>query len=280
MDECYSATDRSHKFTLVRFEKKTRKSAVKKFMSYASNKYGIVSSEIVGYDGITANNTSNELYMHVGFQILIQFKTNMNPLFSFWIKSPDLRGGGILETYLRNDRPINRDGINGGGGVLMFDVVKKRKAMEAAPAEEESVPEALAVFEEFEASVLTALENIREDEAEFRRQENLELEESLSRGVIPPPTGGVYFAWSPCLMCMKIGATRKEDPLIRLRQLSRYVTSPFVLSAWLPTPMPFRLEAAAHLHFKRQRMNSRGCGAGTEFFTVTAAEAGAYVGGV
>jgi hypothetical protein len=164
--------------------------------------------------------------------------------------------------------------------VSEFDVVKKRKAMEAAPAEEESAPEALAMFEEFEASVLSALERIGEDEDDFRRLELVEMEESFSKGEAMSSTGGVYFAWSPCLKCMKIGATRKEDPQVRLRQLSRYVTEPFTLSAWLPTATPFRLEAAAHLHFKPQRINSRGSGAGTEFFRIGAAAAAEYVGGM
>ena len=43
-----------------------------------------------------------------------------------------------------------------------FDVVKKRKAMEAGAGENDAT--ALAVFEEFEMSVLPALENIRLDE--------------------------------------------------------------------------------------------------------------------
>ena len=76
---------------------------------------------------------------------------------------------------------------------------------------------------------------------ENREREILELEESFAKGlVLQAPPGGVYFAWSDCLRCMKIGATRREDPQIRLRELSRYVTTPFVLRAWIPMPMPFR----------------------------------------
>jgi hypothetical protein len=52
----------------------------------------------------------------------------------------------------------------------------------------------------------------------------VESEESLASGEASPSTGGVYFAWSPSLRCMKISATRKEDPQVRLQQLSRYVT--------------------------------------------------------
>jgi hypothetical protein len=80
---------------------------------------------------------------------------------------------------------------------------------------------------------------------------------------------------------MKVGATHKESPQPRLQQLSRYVTSPFTLVAWLPSAAPFRLEAAAHLHFKEKRINAsletRRRAAGTEFFRISAAEAEEWV---
>lgn len=160
-----------------------------------------------------------------------------------------------------------------------YDVVKKRRMMESAPPEDESVPEALADFEEFEASVLPALERISLEEREFREREMLEMEEILaSGGVLAPLSGGVYFAWSPCLECMKIGATRRDDPSIRLRELSMQVTEPYHLVAWLPTPTPFKLEKAAHRHFDSQRINAaRGAGAGTEFFRIHSRQARAYV---
>ncbi len=161
-----------------------------------------------------------------------------------------------------------------------FDVVKKRIAMDAPEnAHEESAAEALAAFEAFEESVLPALERISMDEKEFREQELFDMEEMMAKGIHPPPSGGLYFAWSPCLQCMKIGATRREDPQIRLRELSRHVSSPYILSAWVPTPTPFRLEKTAHLHFKAQRINFKGSGAGTEFFRISSAEATGWSGG-
>ena len=168
----------------------------------------------------------------------------------------------------------------GDSDLFEFDVIKKRKAMDAPEnAHEENEPDALAVFEDFELSVLSALESIQADEEEFRRREMMEYEESVAEGIPIPPNGGVYFAWSQCLNCMKIGFTRKEDPKKRLRELSRYVTSPFTLAAWLPTPTPLRFEAVAHLHFKDKRINFRGSGAGTEFFRIDEAEAVTYVVG-
>jgi hypothetical protein len=158
-----------------------------------------------------------------------------------------------------------------------FDVVKKRKAMDAAPpSDEPDSPAALTAFEDFESSVLPALEKIKTSDDDDRRQELLILEDSIAKGIAIQPTGGVYFAWSDCLNCMKIGATRRETPAPRLRELSSYVTSPFKLIAWIPTPTPFRVEAQTHAHFGPKRI--RQAGAGTEFFRITDAEAMAYVG--
>lgn len=173
--------------------------------------------------------------------------------------------------YISWKSDIKKKIIDGGGShhSLDFDVVKKRRAMEApGAAEEVNNPEALAAFEEFEMSVLPALEQIRASDDDDRRQELLNLEVSIARGVAIPPSGGVYFAWSSCLKCMKIGATRRGDPQIRLRELSQYVTVPFTLTAWLPTPTPFRLEADVHKHFEEKRINTKGSGAGTEFFRI------------
>jgi hypothetical protein len=147
--------------------------------------------------------------------------------------------------------------------------------MDTAPAEEDDAddtsPSALAAFEDFERSVLPALESVKKADEVERNKELLELEDNLSKGLKISMTGGVYFAWSDCLNCMKIGATRREDPNLRLRELSRYVTSPFRLAAWLPTPTPFRLEAQTHAHFVAKRI--REAGAGTEFFRIGEEEA-------
>jgi hypothetical protein len=160
-----------------------------------------------------------------------------------------------------------------------YDVVKKRRAMDAVsptPAADDD-PDALSEFEDFERNVLPALEAILEDERNNQRKELEELEENISKGILPTTTGGVYFAWSSCLKCMKIGATRRDDPAIRLRELSRHVTTPFVLMGWIPTPTPFRRESVAHRHFVSKRI--RNAGAGTEFFHIGREEAEAYCGG-
>jgi hypothetical protein len=153
-----------------------------------------------------------------------------------------------------------------------FDVVKKRRAIDTAAALGPASPSAddsaaaLAAFEDFESSVLPALERIKADEDNHRHLELLQLEDDVAKGTPIVAAGGVYFAWSPCLQCTKIGATRRDTPGPRLRELSRHVTAPFALTGWIPTPTPFRLESVAHAHFAARRI--REAGAGTEFFRI------------
>ena len=186
----------------------------------------------------------------------------------------------ILRTASRSlDEEVKCKGDPTPSESLEFDVVKKRKAMDdPINSGDTTSAEALAAFEEFELNVLPAIERIQADEDIVRRMEILQMEDDMLNGIFTA-TGGVYFAWSDCLRCMKVGATRKDSPVHRLRELSRHVTSPFTLAAWLPTRTPFRLEAAAHAHFRDKRINTRngGSGAGTEFFHITADEAEEWV---
>ena len=153
-----------------------------------------------------------------------------------------------------------------------FDVVKKRKRMEASEETYDPCPDALAQFHEFEEHTLPALLAVHANDIAHRANEIKEFEDDVfSRR--PLPIGGVYFARSPAINALKIGATRRPGPEARLRELSRYVPTPFELVAWVPTDRPFELERRVHAHFAKQRIHASG--ACTEFFTVddTAARA-------
>jgi hypothetical protein len=101
VDECYTTIDRALKYTLIRLKTKNRDTALRKFMTYCSQKYAIVEQEIFGYHSVSANSVSSELYEHPAFRVLVQHKTESRACFSGWIEAPGLRGGGILASYLR-----------------------------------------------------------------------------------------------------------------------------------------------------------------------------------
>jgi len=162
-----------------------------------------------------------------------------------------------------------------------FDVVKKRRLMSESTAAEDDDPEALRWFEEFEASVLDALTGISQDYQKQRYQEFLETENDLCNG-IPPQKGMFYVAVSRAVQrgggvyIPKLGATRRNNPMTRLKELSRTVPYAFELVYAIATFTPFKLEAEIHLHFDARRIKERG-GASTEFFNVDLGEIGEYL---
>jgi hypothetical protein len=160
-----------------------------------------------------------------------------------------------------------------------FDVVKKRRRMTES-ANGENDPDALRQFEEFETSVLSALTKISQDYQKQKCQELLEAEDD-QYNTVPPQTGMFYVAVSRAVLrgsvyIPKLGATRRSDPMIRLRELSKNVPYAFELVYCIPTLTPFRLEAEIHRHFDAHRIRERE-GACTEFFDIDLKVVGEYL---
>jgi len=155
-----------------------------------------------------------------------------------------------------------------------YDVVKKRRMMDAGNDDDQTCPDALQQFEEFESSVLPALLEMDKDDRQTRHNEMLQMEQDLCSGV-KPVSGGVYVAMSNAVKYPKIGATRRAHPSGRLQELSRYVPSPFKAIFWVPSMLPFKTEADIHRHFNSLRIREKG--ACTEFFDVDIATVGEYL---
>jgi hypothetical protein len=176
----------------------------------------------------------------------------------------------VRQTYIKpSTEALFRKRIGVAKDMTEFDVVKKRRLMEEAIARgdggsNDDSPEALAAFEEFEASTLHALTAIHDDELLNYTREATEMAES---GVAYGTSGGVYFAVTEALPgYIKIGCTRRHDPMLRIGELSRCVPIPFNLMRWIPTSNPFGLEAMIHKFFAAKRVRNKG--AGTEFFAM------------
>ena len=135
----------------------------------------------------------------------------------------------------------------------------------ASDHNDDTCPLALQQFEEFEAHVLDALFNVSQDYQALRLNELLELEEAVQTGT-PPAVGLVYVAVSECIKHPKIGATRRSDPVERMKELSKSVPSPFECRMYVRTKTPFKLESQIHKHFDAQRIKKKG--ACTEFFDI------------
>ena len=98
-------------------------------------------------------------------------------------------------------------------------------------------------------------------------------EQSSSALVVRQEMGYVYAAWNPLFPdLIKIGATMRAFPIIRVDELSSWagVPEPFQLVASITTPDPFALERELHRHFESVRKYGRK----KEFFLVTKEEIG------
>ena len=172
------------------------------------------------------------------------------------------------------------EAIEGSPRLDEFDVIKKRRQMTESTTGEND-PDALGQFEAFEASVLDALTNISRDYQQQRYNEFLEAETDLCNG-IPPQKGMFYVAICRTVVGVggkpipKLGGTRRSDPMIRLKELSRSVPYHFELVFGIATFTPFKIEADVHRHFDAHRIRERK-GACTEFFDVDLDTIGQYL---
>ena len=139
-----------------------------------------------------------------------------------------------------------------------YDVVKAIKHVQQSDASMEEINI------EFSDEVIAALDYVSLRDVEFREQDT-----SMERKF-----GYVYAAWNvffPDLI--KIGATRRHSPYIRVRELSGAgVPDDFILIAAIPTLDPFKLESEIHNHFASRRRAGRH----REFFKITKDEVSAY----
>ena len=150
------------------------------------------------------------------------------------------------------------------------DVVKKRKQMDKAESsvEDTFTTEGFAHFLAFERNTKMALLRAIQDDDVKTRTLELELTGSTATsGTGSKGTqGGVYVAKSADIDAFKIGATLRSDPQLRLNELSRLVSVPFLLMLWIPSTKPFKLERAVHKFFDEFRV--RIPNVSTEFFTI------------
>jgi hypothetical protein len=86
VDECYTATWRESKYTLLHLQRmhRLRRSGMDKIMQRIHCNFNIVTSEIFGFDSLSSNSKSDgELLNHPGFRIMVE-KANKEPIDLGW----------------------------------------------------------------------------------------------------------------------------------------------------------------------------------------------------
>jgi hypothetical protein len=89
VEECYTATWRESKYTLIRVNKanRPRKTGMQKVMYQMLEKFRVIKSEIFGFDSMSSNSKADHTSLedHPGFKLMVQ-KANMTPVdLEWWI---------------------------------------------------------------------------------------------------------------------------------------------------------------------------------------------------
>lgn len=167
--------------------------------------------------------------------------------------------------------PMQRPIKNKQAPVEEYDIVKKRRVVqeicEKTTEFDEIDGETIGLICEFSEAVSSALDEVSGRAAEITREE-LAWVQRNSSSCEKVKFGYVYAAWNPCFEeLVKIGATMKDNPFERIKQLSgTSVPKSFELIACVPCADPFVLEKRVHSHFKSVRIQKQG--RNTEFFKI------------
>jgi hypothetical protein len=157
-----------------------------------------------------------------------------------------------------------------------FDVVKKRKFINSASATVGAdITEALLgddaeYFYNFSNAVMGAFKTLSTFEASIFEEEARWMQAN-QQCIVQTKIGYAYAAFNPCLGYpppIKMGATMKDSPYHRLKELSRCLPQSFELLACVPSTDPFAVERMVHAHFEKFRITRRSSGRSTEFFMV------------
>jgi len=165
-----------------------------------------------------------------------------------------------------------------------FDVVKKQRTItEATLFAGADVSEALLgdnhkYFYQFSSIVMEALEATHYLEARIINEEQ-EWMSSDSQCLQTRRVGHTYAAINDGFKeeeIVKIGATTRDTPLKRLKELSRCTPTDYVLIASIQSHDPFAVERLCHQHFQNARICRASTGRKTEFFHVSKKEVEEY----
>ena len=290
--EAYTTKDDGSNYSIFRFAKKIRRSNVDRFMAYMEAKYKITRKEIYGYetvDGAAEKSDEGGAILHIGLQVILQhICAHKYTLLEIFIKDKTSRKRNVFQILcakypdikafilsLTNDESMIATAYDDA----TYDVVKKQKVIdEASAAVGADVSEALLgegakYFYEFSNAVIEALSGF-EDKIRDKEARWMEKDEKCLAG---SRVGYAYAAWNPCIgTAPKLGATMRDSPFPRLKELSSCLPQSFQLLACVPSTDPFALEKRIHAHFASARIRKDTTARNTEFFMVSHEEVCEY----
>ena len=126
-------------------------------------------------------------------------------------------------------------------------------------------------FYSFSKDVMDALTTVSVLETTISKNEAKWMQDDL-QCMTKSRIGYAYAAINLCLgdpTPVKMGATMRDSPYYRLKELSSCLPQSFELLACVPSNDPFAVERVIHAHFDRFRIKKRSTGRNTEFFMVS-----------
>ena len=102
IDQCYTVTGRDVKYTLLHTAQRHRLSAVTDFLVKLKEPYGIIPTNIFGYESVQSNTSQSKMIDHPGLKLIIEKMNADDPSFEYWMASGDLRTykRGVLHTFI------------------------------------------------------------------------------------------------------------------------------------------------------------------------------------
>jgi hypothetical protein len=90
IEECYTATWRESKYTLIRMNQahRLRRTGMQKVMDQLLKKHRVIETEIFGFDSVSSNSKADHTSLedHPGYKLMVQ-KANSNPIdLEWWIR--------------------------------------------------------------------------------------------------------------------------------------------------------------------------------------------------
>jgi hypothetical protein len=157
-----------------------------------------------------------------------------------------------------------------------YDIVKKKKVINHANLTVGSditgilLGEEAEYFYNFSDAVMGALKTLCTFEATISDHEIKWMQQDLQCNA----NTRIGYSYAAINMCfgdpapIKMGATMKDSPFHRLKELSSCLPQSFELLACVPSTDPFAVERLVHAHFAEFRIKKRSTGRNTEFFMV------------
>ena len=111
VEECYTATWRESKYTLIRLSKENRirRTAFARIIHLMKDDHGIIGTEIFGFDVVSCNSQTDDekLSTHPGFNFIVQMLNTDITKLEWWMKEGEILSNrkGLLWKYLKDTDP-------------------------------------------------------------------------------------------------------------------------------------------------------------------------------